>query len=460
MFKNKFFWIILILVIAGGAGGYYYYTTQAAAAELAAEPQTELQTAVARKGDLSLLASGAGSVTPAEEISLGFDVTGTLVELHFAVGEQVEQGQVLASLQTKNSQESIDASIADAELAVLKAQKNLDDLYANADISRTSAMNNIANYAQQVRDAQYQLDNYTLPTYLQGLDPIEALDQMKASLDEATVAFEPYRYYPTSNEIRQELLEALSGAQTNYDAAVKRLNYEHALQVAQANLNKARSEYEKYQEGPAVDDLTMAQAELANAQAKLALAKENQAVLDLTSPMSGTVMAINAQVGEAVGTTAIITLANLQQPMLEVYLDETDLDKVAVGNPAEAIFDALPEQTFSGKVVAVDPSLATISGVQAIRILVQLDPLGIEMTLPVGLNASVDVIGGQAKNAILVPVEALREISPGEYAVFVIENGEPVMRLVQVGLVDITSAEIISGIEAGETISTGIVATQ
>ena len=146
--------------------------------------------------------------------------------------------------------------------------------------------------------------------------------------------------------------------------------------------------------------------------------------------------------------------------MLEVYLDETDLDKVAVDNPAEAIFDALPEQIFSGKVVAVDPSLASISGVQAIRILVQLDPLGIEMTLPVGLNASVDVIAGQARNAVLVPVEALREISPGEYAVFVIENGEPVMRLVQVGLVDITSAEIISGVEAGETISTGIVATQ
>ena len=460
MFKNKFFWIFLVLVLAGASAGYYYYSTNAAAAQQAASTQTSLQTAVARKGDLSVLASGAGSVTPAEEISLGFDESGTLLELHVAVGDTVEKGQVLARLQTKNTDESINASIADAELAVLKAQKSLDDLYANAEISRTSAMNNIANYAQQVRDAQYQLDNYTLPTYLRGLDPIEALDQMKAALDEASAAFEPYRYYPASNEIRQELLEALANAQTNYDAAVKRLNYEHALQVAQANLNKARSEYEKYQDGPAVDDLTMSQAELANAQAKLALAKETQAILELTSPLSGTVMAINAQVGEAVGASAIITLANLEQPMLEVYLDETDLDKISVGNPAEAIFDALPEQAFSGKVVAVDPSLANISGVQAIRILVQLDPLNMEKTLPVGLNASVDVIAGQAKNAVLVPVEALREISPGEYAVFVIENGEPVMRLVQVGLVDLTSAEILSGIEAGETISTGIVATQ
>jgi len=336
----------------------------------------------------------------------------------------------------------------------------LDDLYANAEISRTSAMNNIAAYAQQVRDAQYTLENYTLPAYLQGMDAIEALDQMKAALDSASAAFEPYRFYPASNETRQALLEALASAQTNYDAAVKSLNYEHALQVAQANLDKARAEYEKYQQGPAADDLTLAQAELANAQAKLALAKENQSILELTSPMNGVVMAINAQVGEAVSASAIITLADLQQPMLEVYLDETDLDKVAIGNPVEAIFDALPEQTFSGKVAAVDPSLSSISGVQAIRILVQLDPLGIERTLPVGLNASVDVIAGRAENVVLVPVEALREISPGQYAVFVIENGEPVMRLVQVGLMDLTSAEIISGVEAGETISTGIVATQ
>lgn len=460
MLKNKIFWIFLILVLAGAGAGYYYYSTNAAASQQAASTQTSMQTAVARLGDLSLLASGAGSVTPAEEISLGFDESGALIELRVAVGDTIEKGQVLARLQTKNTQESIDASIAEAELSVLKAQKSLDDLYANAEISRTSAMNNIATYAQQVRDAQYQLENYTLPTYLQGMDAIQALDKMKAALDTASAAFEPYRYYPASNETRQALLEALGVAQSNYDAAVKSLNYEHALQVAQANLDKARAEYEKYREGPALDDLTLAQAELANAQAKLALAKENQSILELVSPMSGTVMAIDAQVGEAVSASPIITLADLTQPMLEVYLDETDLDKVAVGNPAEAIFDALPEQTFSGKVVAVDPSLSSISGVQAIRILVQLDPLGIEKTLPVGLNASVDVIAGRAENAVLVPVEALREISPGEYAIFVIENGEPVMRLVQVGLMDITSAEIISGIQAGETISTGIVATQ
>jgi multidrug efflux pump subunit AcrA (membrane-fusion protein) len=72
----------------------------------------------------------------------------------------------------------------------------------------------------------------------------------------------------------------------------------------------------------------------------------------------------------------------------------------------------------------------------------------------------VDVIGGRATNAVLVPVEALRELDEGEYALFVMENNEPQLRVVEVGLIDFTYAEIVSGLEAGEIVSTGIVETQ
>ena len=65
-------------------------------------------------------------------------------------------------------------------------------------------------------------------------------------------------------------------------------------------------------------------------------------------------------------------------------------------------------------------------------------------TLPVGLNATVEVIGGRSQNAVLVPVEALREISPGEFAVFVMQDSEPQLRFVEVGLMDFTFAEILS----------------
>jgi HlyD family secretion protein len=70
----------------------------------------------------------------------------------------------------------------------------------------------------------------------------------------------------------------------------------------------------------------------------------------------------------------------------------------------------------------------------------------------VGLNAAVDVSAGRAEGAVLVPVEALRELSPGEYAIFVMEVGEPKLRTVEVGLMDFTMAEITSGLEPGEIV--------
>ena len=80
--------------------------------------------------------------------------------------------------------------------------------------------------------------------------------------------------------------------------------------------------------------------------------------------------------------------------------------------------------------------------------------------LLLGMNAAVDVIGGRAEDVALVPVEALRELSPDEYAVFVMEDGELKLRPVEVGLMDFTFAEIKSGLEIGEVVTTGIVETQ
>lgn len=125
------------------------------------------------------------------------------------------------------------------------------------------------------------------------------------------------------------------------------------------------------------------------------------------------------------------------------------------------VFDALPDETFRGHVVQVAPTLVEVDGVATVQALAALEEgLGNPRSLPGGLNASVDVIGGQAENALLVPVEALRELSPGNYAVFVMVDGQLEARPVEVGLMDVTSAEIISGLEQGDEISTGIVETE
>jgi multidrug efflux pump subunit AcrA (membrane-fusion protein) len=138
------------------------------------------------------------------------------------------------------------------------------------------------------------------------------------------------------------------------------------------------------------------------------------------------------------------------------------MDKIDVDYEVEVVFDALPDQVFTGRVVQVDPSLYSSGQISTVKGLVKLDEIATATIdkLLLGMNAAVDVIGGRAEGVALVPVEALRELSPGEYAVFVMEDGELKLRPVEVGLMDFTFAEIKSGLEIGEVVTTGIVETE
>jgi len=173
------------------------------------------------------------------------------------------------------------------------------------------------------------------------------------------------------------------------------------------------------------------------------------------------VMSIDANVGDVVGTSAIIEIADISEAYLEIFLDETNWGMIAVDYPVEVIFDVLPDKTFTGVVVSVDPALYTESNTSVVRATVRLDAASYGGThLPIGSAAAVEVIGGEAKNAILVPVEALKEASPGQYTVFVMVDGEPKLRVVEIGLQDLFYAEVISGLEPGDVVTTGIMETK
>lgn len=78
-----------------------------------------------------------------------------------------------------------------------------------------------------------------------------------------------------------------------------------------------------------------------------------------------------------------------------------------------------------------------------------------------GLSASVEIIGGQAENVLLVPVEAVRDLGDGAYGVFVVQSdGSLRLRPVEVGLMDATYVEIKSGLDLGDTVTTGLAETQ
>jgi multidrug efflux pump subunit AcrA (membrane-fusion protein) len=177
------------------------------------------------------------------------------------------------------------------------------------------------------------------------------------------------------------------------------------------------------------------------------------------------VIEVQAALGETANPTPIITLVDLSRPQLEIYLDETDMDKLAVGNKVTVEFEAISDLSFSGEVVRVNPTVILVDGAPAVSALAELQGVSGNPTdqlpqLLVGMNATIDIIAGEADNVLLVPVESLRELGPGQYAVFVLEDGQPKLRPIKVGLMDLNYAEVIDGLSKGEIVTTGIIATE
>jgi multidrug efflux pump subunit AcrA (membrane-fusion protein) len=81
--------------------------------------------------------------------------------------------------------------------------------------------------------------------------------------------------------------------------------------------------------------------------------------------------------------------------------------------------------------------------------------------LLIGMTIDVEIIAGEAKDALIIPVQALREITAESYAVFVVqEDGSLKLTPVSIGLRDFANAEVLAGLNAGDVISTGTVETK
>ncbi len=464
--------ILLVVLVLASAGGFAYYRMAYVPAQQTQEPS--LQSATVRRGDLVIYASGTGTLTAAAEASFGFSISGQVKSLYVKVGDVVESGQLLAELDNSTQ-----------EIQYMQAKRNLAELVSPYTIA--TAEQALAEAKLEVDSAYSRLAYLISPTVLRWEEEVAKVEgELAAARQEAEAAAS------TEADQKVEELEAqlelsqekLSGNQVYYEevylvdhftlkdresgkkyisrpSEVSIAQARAELDVAQATLVEAQHYLAALKGEEIPGDATGGNlTALENAQFSLQSAEETLNGTRLIAPISGTIMSLDIVVGDTAGTGEIVTIADLSQKNLEIYLDETDWGNIAVGYAAEVSFDALPDQIFTGKVTQVDPGLYTSGNTSVVRGLVVLDETEAGLNLPIGSAAAADIIGGRAENAVLVPVDALRETTPGSYAVFVVEGDKPRLREVEVGIQDLLYAEIKSGLEEGEVVSTGLVETQ
>jgi RND family efflux transporter MFP subunit len=374
-----------------------------------------------------------------------------------AVGDYVEEGAVLARLDTA----SLERALAEAEVELQIAEAEL----ASAQQGATEL--ELTNTEAALRSAQLEV-TLAQDAYEQTLD--SRLDRAIAS---SRIDYDWWVGYYQRQKTEYEqgrlskadhdwAMAAMIDAEGRWQAAINDAEIEEIqalsrIEQARNGVVQAERELELLHSEPVSDTVVRAMLEVDQALLSRQKAAADLEASHLYAPFAGTVMEITVSPGEEVAAnTPILTLADLTNARIQLWVEEADLEGAAVGNQVSVVFEAFPDDKLMGEIIRVDPVLVTVSDTSAVQCLASLDLADRALPLLAGMSAEIDVLVAQAQDALLVPVEALRETSPGRYSVFVLDSeGQLEVRAVTVGLNDYVNAEIVDGLERGETVSLG-----
>jgi len=482
--KGNVILIIIVIALLITAGWYYYYQDNASTQSASS---TEVLTEVVRRGDLTLSASGTGTLIAQTDASFGFETNGQVTHVYVKVGDEVEAGRVLAQLDNNL-----------AQMEYVEAQQDLEELYSAASIA--TVQKEIATAQDSEFYAREWLEYLLSPDVIEAEENLAIAEQRLAEA-RAEASANPSNAATQAVKEKEQavayLKDKLTQAQAYYETTYLPETFgvyenvgsrRHPKEVLVTEIDLLTGEEVPEIDEPSAADLTTARNNYAQAQEtvregelylealstgvipdggtgeKLTTLYEAQVALEsaqsalestqLVAPVSGTITSLDLSIGEQVDTSAVITISQLNQPYtLEVYLDETDWDKAQVGNQVNVTFDLLPEQTYPGTVTLIYPELSESFESSLVHLVVQLDQ-SLSQDLPAGTGATVDVVGGEAQGVVLVPVEAIQKTEDGKTVVTVVQNGGQSEREVELGLQNETYVEVKSGLEAGEMVVT------
>ena len=371
--------ILLLIVI-----GFVYVRSRATT-------QSTYQTQALARGDLTATIGATGTVRANQSAVLLWQTTGTVDQVNVKVGDQVNKGDVLASL----SQTSLPQNVILAQTDLVSAQKALTDLL-NSDTTRANAWITLRNAQTAYKNA---LNNRTA---LNG--PITYQAVVVVQVGSVPVPqVRTYRSNPDPTDI------------ANADAQ---------LALAKAQLEDAQRAYDRVQGGPNNDDLSAAQARVDAAQAALSVAH-------ITAPFSGTITQSKPMPGDQIAMGAqAFRLDDLSSLLVDVQVSEVDINSVSVSQPVTITLDAVSGKIYNGTVTEVSQSGNTTSGEVDFTVTVKLTDA--DAQVKPGMTAAVNIVVNQVKNQLLVPNQTVRLVN-GQKVVYVLTNDQPKQVVVTIG---------------------------
>lgn len=237
--------------------------------------------------------------------------------------------------------------------------------------------------------------------------------------------------------------------------------------VARSEMDTSETNYQS-----AKAQVSVARAQIAQSEAALKVSETNLRYAKIVSPVDGTVVSRNVDVGQTVAASfQTPTLFNIAQDLTKMQIDtsiaEADIGRIMVGQAVEFTVDAYPDTPFKGKVFEIRNAPIVVQNVVTYNVVVKVDNR--ELKLKPGMTANVSIIVSSKKDVLKLPNAAMRfrpsdargkegpkdkgrEREKGS-AVWIVEGDKPKRIKVETGISDGNYTELVPGdIKEGQEI--------
>ena len=440
------------------------------------------QTAAVERVTMATGISSTGSLSAANEQNLGFAQGGQLTAVNVKVGDRVEAGQVLASIDPVPARQALDAQkaqlrAAQAQLDRVKDSPGVDD----ADDSLDQAKDILDAVERQVAE-QDEADRIAIFNAERQL----AVDQ--AAANSATD--------PQAKTLAQQKVVADQAA---LRAAVQKRDLDRSsgrvsIENAQQSVTTARNTVD-LSESDRPHNIDQQRALVSAARASVAQAERDLSNTTLRAPVAGTVTALNGAVGEYVaassgtsalapgtdatipgasgssastangplgsaaavasptrpGGTQFLVLSDIDQLQVVAMFNESDAAQLQQGGNVEVTFDALPDVTAPGTIAAVAPSGTSVAGVISYYATVNLDET--DRRLKAGQTATVNVLTNDEQPDVLTVPSSAVHTANGISRVTVVEGDQTRTVTIDIGAAQGGRTEVVSGLREGQRVA-------
>ena len=334
---------IVLLVLVGGGYGVY----------AALRPSHDIdpsKLASVERGDLARVVVATGKIQPLSKVEVKSKASGMVKKLFVDYDDKVTQGQVLAELDK-----------VQLEAVVREAQANYQAALASLDSSKA-----------QLERNKVDAEGPDVPFLKLNMERAEQM----------------YKDGVMSKSFVED-------AEKNYQMALnKQMSAQRNLMVSHAEISKA-------------------EAQVAQAQAALQNAEEDLRNATIVSPINGLVLSRDVSVGDGVSSililgsqaTLVMTLGDTSEVYVQGKVDEADIGKVYLGQPARIVVESFKDKKFTGKVTKISPMGKEKDNVTTFEVRVSISNPTLE--LKANMSANAEILLEEKKDVLMVPEASL-----------------------------------------------------